>query len=127
MTLRLPIPAAALLGLQLVPACHHDDPILGHWQIHELEGAAKPDGVEMTLDIDADLRGDFDFTVSGEYAYAYHTTLTVDARGAPNYVIDVLPTQGLGASQLRCELADDTLTCTDVSGAGLGDPVFKRD
>lgn len=126
MTLRLPIPAAAFLGLQLAPACHHEEPILGHWQIAELEGAPKPDGVEMTLDIDADLRGDFDLTVAGEYAYAYHTTIKVDARGAPNYVIDVLPTQDLGASQLRCELTDDTLTCTDVSGSGLGDPVFKR-
>lgn len=128
MTPRLPIPAITLLGLQLGAGCHHEDPIVGHWDVQELEGQPKPDGVEMSLDIDAGLGGDFNYSIaaSDAYHYDYHSTLELDARAAPTYVLGILPTDALAASQLRCVLAGDTLTCTDVSGAGLGDPVFKR-
>ena len=127
MTIRLPIPAVALLGLQL-GACAKDDPIVGSWEIESLEGQPVPEGLEMTMDINADLGGDFDYSISyyAEYTSEYHSTLTVDADDAPVYVIDVLPTEDIDAIQLRCELAGDTLTCSDVTGDGFGDTKWKR-
>lgn len=127
MTLRLPIPALALLGLQL-GACAKDDPLAGHWSATELEGAAKPDALTIEMTIDADLEGELRYVLHlyGE-DYDYTSALKIDPRDAPAYVISVSASGDLPASQMRCELAGDTLTCTDVSGAGLGDPVFKRD
>lgn len=129
MTLRLPIPAVALLGLQL-GACSKDDPIVGQWEATVLDGDPIPDSIEMILDIDADLGGDLDYNISyagyADYSSEYHSTLKVDASEAPIYVIDILPTEDIEATQLRCELAGDTLKCSDVLGNGFGDTTFKR-
>lgn len=127
MTTRLPIPALAILGLQLGAACHHEDPIVGHWNLDKLAGQPKPDGLEMSMVIDADLGGDFDYTleVYTMYEYDYHTTVKVKPDGGASYSIEVVPGKDIAGAQMRCELAGDTLTCTD-QGDGYGDPVFKR-
>jgi len=126
-TTRLPIPALALLGLQLGAACHHEDPIVGHWNLDTLEGQPKPDGLEMSMDIDADLDGTLDYTLAfGEmYEYDYHATIKVTADGSASYTVDILPGKDITGGQMRCELADDTLTCND-QGELYGNPVFKR-
>lgn len=127
MTIRLPIPAVALLGLQL-GACAKDEPIVGHWEIESFDGGPVPEGLEASMDINDDLGGDFDYSVSyyADYTYESHSTLKVDASDAPTYVIDVLPTEDIDAIQMRCELAGDTLSCSDVTGDGFGTTKWKR-
>ena len=124
--LRPPIPALALLGLQL-GACGHDDPIVSTWTLHERDGEAKPADLEITMEVGADLSGDFNYSYSlyGE-GYSYSRGIEIDADDAPTYVISLLPSNDLPAEQMRCTLEGDILSCTDVGGADLGDPVFKR-
>lgn len=123
MMLRLPIPAVALLGLQLVPACAKDEPIIGRWTLTEIQGEAPPLTLTLSLDIDEDLGGSLDYSYA---MYTYATGIKVDADGAPSYIIDILPSDEISASQMRCALAGDTLNCTDLDDNGLGDPKFKR-
>lgn len=115
---------APLPCLLAVPACQHDDPIVGQWTLKTLDGHAPHDSVTGSLEIGDDLRGSFSRTLENDVDDpAYTTDFTVDADDAPNYVLKLEEYDGV--TEMRCRLADDTLTCN--SQIGWGAPVFTRE
>lgn len=117
---RLPL---ALLALLPVPACQHDEPIVGHWTLKTLDGHQPHESVTFELEIGDDLHGTLDLVLENDVDEApSRTRFTVDADDAPNYVLELDEYDGV--TEMLCHLNGDELACSSENGWGA--PVFTR-